>query len=118
MIKTKEKCANCSITIGDLETHHIFKGKIVCSKCDGRLRPGNIKPIPVQPLPTVTTQLTSKTLKLQIMISAMLMMVCMVWFVIALTSRNLDTLYIPVTIGFWGFVWFMITKVLIYWNHK
>lgn len=59
-----ERCANCGDKIGNLETPHVWKDKVVCKPCYVRL--SDINPAPPEPAPTpVIPYSTKKTAELQ-----------------------------------------------------
>lgn len=60
-----------------------------------------------------TTQLTSKNLKAQTAISVVLISLSVVWAV-ASEGRSAP----PVLLFFLGFVWFIVTRIRIWWHHS
>ena len=65
--------------------------------------------------PTITTELTSKRLKGQQLLSVVLVIVGVTW---AVSSNKPGASVIPGLLMFVGFVWLLATRFRIWWNHK
>lgn len=65
--------------------------------------------------PHVTTELTSKNLKSQILISAFLFWGGLVWGIATADSEASGFAGLAMFIGL---IWYIITKINIWWNHK
>ena len=63
-----------------------------------------------------TVELTSKRLKLHTMLSVMLLIVGGVWLWVAIDA-DADAM-IPGWLTFIGIVWYVVTRIRIWWHHK
>jgi uncharacterized membrane protein YvbJ len=74
--------------------------------------------------PLSTIQETSKRLKLQIAIAALIWWIGILWVIIGMTARsgypNSDhgSLGIPGFMLFFSTFWYFVTKIRIWWHHK
>jgi len=74
--------------------------------------------------PLMTTQLTSKGLKIQAVISAVIFWIALIWYIFALAidengikiSTTAFTFFGVLLIG--SIIWHLITKIRIWWHHK
>jgi hypothetical protein len=72
---------------------------------------------------TVTTQLTSKHLKIQVLFSALMFWIGLIWLIFAIVAASQDNSLnsapiVPGIITFVGAIWGIITKVRIWWHHE
>ena len=67
-----------------------------------------------------TTQLTSKKLKMHTAISVLAVIVGAVWIMVQMDAveRGSEPSAIPILLLLLGFVWFIITRIRIWWHHK
>ena len=68
----------------------------------------------------VTTQLTSKKLKLHIILSSLIWWVGITWllFAIAASASGEVSIGVPMAMSVVGPIWYFATKFRIWWNHK
>lgn len=68
--------------------------------------------------PLVTTQLTSKRLKTQIALSALMFCIGAIWaFVGANVDENASPSPVAIIISIVGIIWFIVTRIRIWWHH-
>lgn len=71
--------------------------------------------------PLTTIQETSKPLKLQIVISVAMFVVGFVWFWVLVSDEAYNTetpSVVPYALVTIGLIWFIVTKIRIWWHHK
>lgn len=65
----------------------------------------------------VTTQETSKALKLQSALSGLLLIIGFTWIIVA-QSADATPSSVPGTLIFIGLIWYLVTRTRIWWHHK
>ncbi len=85
-----------------------------CPKCGAPSKNNKVANAPVS-----TTQLTSKKLKLQILISTFIAIAGIVFFlIVSFTTDRGTKLYLPIIITAFGFGWRAFIGFQVWWNHK
>jgi len=107
-------CPDCSTSVSDMAP--------ACPKC-GRPIGVAAKDVAAAGVPLMTTQETSKRLKVHILISAVLFWGGLLWMFGSMSGRTPGA---PPTTGMSvaplmmviGFAWYVVTKSRIWWHHK
>lgn len=100
------KCPECGTQVSTAAS--------ACPKCGAPIATSGIG------TPLSTIQQTSKRLKVHIIFSSLAFWFGLIWLLIAINSDSPtpSTSPIPVLLIIIGLVWFLITKLRIWWHHK
>ena len=100
------KCEECGNQVSTAAT--------ACPKCGNPIGSEGIG------TPLTTTQLTSKRLKIHIIFSALAFWIGLIWFIcgFAADQNNPSPSPVAVILLIVGMVWYIITKIRIWWHHK
>jgi len=83
-----------------------------CPKCGAPIASQSIG------TPLATIQQTSKQLKVHIIFSSLAFWIGLFWFIFALASEQQTSSIIAIILLIVGMVWYLATKIRIWWHHK
>jgi hypothetical protein len=99
-------CYECSTKISTNATS--------CPKCGALIKSKGLKGVDE----TVTTELTSKRLKLQVILSKVLLVPAFAIFMVGVNQGSSLISYLGGLVGMAALLWLGVTNLRIYWNHE